>query len=132
MTKKQKNKEIIQGKDIEFNRKALENKKTKMLILNHENKKDRLYERDSGLNHILCQIAKNHKTILAFNLNEIRKQKDKKQKAKILSRMIQNIKLIKKFDNKFRLLNYKSKQQAFSFLNSLGLPTKKARDAVKK
>jgi hypothetical protein len=31
------NQEITKGKNIEFNRTALENKKTKILVLSHEN-----------------------------------------------------------------------------------------------
>ena len=66
---------------------------------------------------------------MAFDLNELRHE-DKKEKAEILSRMLQNIKLIKKFKNKFKLLNTKNKQQAFSFLLTLGLPTEMAKEAL--
>jgi len=124
------NKQIVQGKDIAFNRKALENKKTSMLILNHINKKDKLKQRDSGLNQVLCKIAKDSNIILAIDLKELTKETDKKNKAIILGRIIQNIRLIKKFKNKLKLLNSGNKQQAFSFLLTLGLPTKQAVEAV--
>jgi len=124
------NKQIVQGKDIAFNRKALENKKTSMLILNHTNKKDKLKQRDSGLNQVLCKIAKDSNIILAIDLKELTKETDKKNKAIILGRIIQNIRLIKKFKNKLKLLNSGNKQQAFSFLLTLGLPTKQAVEAV--
>ena len=122
--------EITQGKDIAFNRKTLESKKTEMLVLNHRMGKDKLKQRDSGLNQVLCKIAKDNRIILAIDLNELVKEKDKKTKAVILARMLQNIKLIKKFKNKFLLLNQGNKQQAFSFLISLGMPTDMAREAV--
>ena len=83
--KKSKNKEkvIVQGKDIEFNRKILENKKVNMLILNHKIGKDKLKERDSGLNQVLCKIARNNNITLAIDFSEIRTD-SKKEKAKIL------------------------------------------------
>ena len=120
---------IIQGKDIAFNRLALENKNTKIIILSHENKKDKLKQRDSGLNEVLCRLARKNDIILAIDLSEL-KNKEKKEKAIILARIIQNIKLIKKFKNKFRLLNYTNPVQAFSFLINLGLDTNLAKEAV--
>jgi len=122
-------KKIVKGKDISFNRKALENKQTGMLILSHKNRKDRLKQRDSGLNQVLCKIACNNNIVLAFDLKELKKGR-KKTKAEILGRMLQNIRLIKKYKNKFKLLNYENKQQGFSFLLSLGLPTDMAKKAV--
>jgi len=142
---------IVQGKDIGFNRIILENKKVDMLILSHTNKKDKLKQRDSGLNHVLCNLAKQNNILLAIDLNELIKTQDKpqnssqkfgileleksegfsrKEKALILARMIQNLKLMKKAKNKFKLLNYKNKSQAFSFLLSLGASTEQAKEAV--
>ena len=129
---KQKNKKTIQGKDISFNRIALENKNTETLILSHTNKHDRLNQRDSGLNQVLCKIALENNITLAIDMKEVSETKDKKSKAIILSRIIQNIKLIKKYKNKFKLINYKNKEQAFSFLLSLGLPTNLAKKATEK
>jgi RNase P/RNase MRP subunit p30 len=122
-------KEIVQGKDIEFNRKALESRKTKILTLSHTNKKDKLKQRDSGLNQVLCKIARDNNIILAIDMNEL-KVENKKTKALILSRIMQNIKLIKKYKNNFKLINYSNKEQAFSFLISLGMPTDMAKKAV--
>src|SRR3989344_8293131 len=114
-----KQNKIVQGKDISFNRKQLENKATGLLVLSHKDKKDKLKQRDSGLNHVLAKIAKDNSITLATDLQELTEEKDKKNKATILSRIIQNIKLIKKYKNKFKLLNAGNKQQAFSFLLSL-------------
>ena len=101
-----------------------------MLILSHKLGKDKLKQRDSGLNQVLCKIARDNNITLAIDLKELTEEKDKKNKAIILSRITQNIKLIKKFKNKFKLLNQGNKQQAFSFLLTLGLPTKQAKDAI--
>jgi len=125
-----KNKKIIQGKDISFNRKILENKSTEMLILQHKTGKDKLKQRDSGLNQVLCQIAKDNSIILAIDFQELVQEKDKKTRALILSRILQNIKLIKKYKNQFKLINTGSKNQAFSLLLTLGLPTKQAKESI--
>jgi RNase P/RNase MRP subunit p30 len=126
------NKKIAEGKDIAFNRKVLEDKKTEMLVLSHKNKKDKLKQRDSGLNQVLCKIARDKNKTLTFDLQELKKEKDRKTRAEILARMLQNIKLIKKYKNKFKLINYKNKEQAFSFLLSLGLPTDIAKKSLGK
>ncbi len=121
---------IVYGKDIFFNRNILEKNLATILILSHKQKKDRLRQRNSGLNEVLCKIAKNNNITLAIDLNEIKQEENKEEKAKILSRIIQNIKLIKKFKNKFKLINYKNKPQAKSFLLILGLPTQIIKQAV--
>ena len=72
---------IVQGKDIGFNRIILENKKVDMLILSHTNKKDKLKQRDSGLNHVLCNLAKQNNILLAIDLNELIKTQDKPQNS---------------------------------------------------
>lgn len=128
--RKQGRKAIVQGKSIEFNRLMLENRNVSMLILSHKDKKDRLKQRDSGLNQVLCKIAKDNNIIIAINLNELVEEQDKKQKGKILARILQNIKLMKKFRNNFKLINYNNKNSAFSFLLTLGMPTDMAKKAV--
>ncbi|MEM3405353.1 MAG: hypothetical protein QW117_00015 [Candidatus Pacearchaeota archaeon] len=120
---------IVLGKDIEFNRKILENKKVNMLILNHKQKKDTLRQRDSSLNHILCKIAKKNNVIIAFDFSELERT-DKKEKAILLSRWIQNIKLCKKYKVKFKILTNKNKKNIFSFLLTLSCDTKNAKEAL--
>lgn len=123
------NKEIIiQGRNIEFNRLILENKKVSSLILSHTDKKDRLKQKDSGLNQVLCKIAKQNNITLIIDLDELLKEDNKKTKAEILSRILQNIKLIKKYKNNFKIINFNNKSQASSLLLTLGLPT----DMIKK
>lgn len=127
---KQKEKVIARGKSIDFNRKILENKKVNILILSHEEKKDMLKQRDSGLNHILCKIARDNNIILAIDMNEL-KIENKKEKAKILARIMQNIKLIKKVKNKLIIINKpEDKYNLRSFLLVLGADTSMAKKAA--
>lgn len=120
---------IVKGDNINFNRLILENNKVDMLVLSHKDGKDKLKQRDSGLNEVLCGIAKKNDITLAFDLKELQIE-DKKQRGKIIGRMMQNIFLIKKSKCKIKLINYNDKTQAFSFLLTLGASTIQAKKAV--
>lgn len=127
---------IVLGRDIEFNRKILEMKKVNMLVLQHKLGKDKLKQRDSGLNEILCNIAKNNNIILAIDFSEILENREStpenrrlsgKEQGKILSRLIQNLKLIKKAKNKLIIINKpKDKKNLAALLRVLGADTKLA------
>jgi len=60
--------------------------------------KDTLHQRVSGLNQIMCKIAKAKGTMIAFNLQTIISLKGMKR-ALILGRIAQNIKLCRKYKN---------------------------------
>lgn len=121
----------VLGRDIEFNRKILEMKRVNILVLNHKVGKDKLKERDSGLNQVLCKIARDNNIALAIDFNELR-ETDKKTRAKIISRMIQNIKLIKKYKNKLLIINKPQDRLSLAaFLRVLGADTKLASEASK-
>ncbi len=124
--KKENKQVIVKGKDIEFNRKILEMRKVNILVLNHKIGRDKLKERDSGLNQVLCKIAKDNNITLAIDFNEL-KEEDKKQRAKIISRIIQNIKFIKKYKNKLEIINKPQDKLSLSaFLRILEADTKMA------
>jgi len=128
---KNKEKVIVLGRDIEFNRKILENKRVNILILNHKIGKDKLKERDAGLNQVLCKIARDNSITLAIDFNEIISS-EKKERAKILGRIKQNIKLIKKYKNKLMLINSPEDKLSLSALfRILGADTKLASDVSK-
>jgi len=128
---KNKEKVIVLGRDIEFNRKILENRKVNVLILNHKIGKDKLKERDSGLNQVLCKIARDNSITFAIDFKDITTT-DKRQRAKILGRIKQNIKLIKKFKNKLIVINKPEDKLSLSALfRILGADTKLASDINK-
>jgi RNase P/RNase MRP subunit p30 len=116
----------VQGRDIEFNRKILEMKKVSILVLQHKEGRDSLKQRDSGLNEVLCNIALDNKITLAIDFSELLVE-DKKEKAKILSRIIQNIKLIKRAKCKLIIINKPEDELSLSaFLRVLGADSKLA------
>ena len=117
---------IIKAQDDNFNRKILEYGKFDILLF-PQNKiaKDKPKQLDSGLNNVLAEIAEKNKITIGFDLEELRKI-EKKEKAKILARIKQDIKLCRKAKIKIVLLNYKDKIDSLNFLLSLGASTQQA------
>jgi len=121
---------IVLAQDDEFNRKILEYGKFDILLSPERGKrKDSLKQMDSGLNHVLARIAAKNNVAIGIDMHEISKL-EKKEKAKILGRIIQNIKICRKAKTKLKLLNYKDRIDALSFLLSIGASTSQAKEAL--
>ena len=128
--KKQKQQVIVQAQDDEFNRKIIENKDVNMIInLEMHNRKDRLKQRDSGLNEVLCKLAKQNNIKIGLDISELKNIKGK-EKAKILARIMQNIKLCKRTRAEIVIMGNYDKKNAFSLLTTLGASTEMAKRAV--
>ncbi len=126
--KKEKKTIIVKAQTPEFNRKMFENPDVNIITnLEQHNRKDKLKQRDSGLNEILCKLAKKNKIKIGININNLKKQ-EKKQKAIILSRIIQNIKLCKRTKTPIILLPEQSKQDTMSFMLTLKASTQQAKE----
>src|SRR3989338_1588568 len=135
---------VVRAKNDDFNRKILENKKVNILLSPESGtgiKHDKLKQRDSGLNHVLCKIAKQNNIAIAIDFSEILKkqneekqEKGKKQLAEHLARIMQNIKLCKKSGTKIILMKKQGKNNydLQAFLLTLGMPTNMAKIAVEK
>jgi RNase P/RNase MRP subunit p30 len=123
---KEVRKVIVLGRDIEFNRKILEMKKVNMLVLQNKIGRDKLKQRDSGLNEVLCDIAKKNNVIIGIDFSEILNSEGK-ERGKILGRVIQNLKLMKKAKNKIEIINKPADRRGFQALFLvLGIDTKLA------
>ncbi|MCG2719072.1 MAG: hypothetical protein L6408_09615 [Nanoarchaeota archaeon] len=59
-------------------------------------KKDHLHYRNSGLNQVVCKLAKKRNIAIGFNFNDILITKGK-ERAQILGRMMQNVRLCRKY-----------------------------------
>ena len=120
---------IVEARSNEFNRKLLEYGKFDILLSPEKQKdRDKLRYLESGINSIMAKIATKNKVAIGIDLKEISKL-DKKEKAIRLSRMKQNIKVLRKAKTKLKIINYKDKKDAFSLLISLGASTEQAREA---
>lgn len=120
LIKENKDKEIIfSSDDDELNRKILEKEKINTLLLNQKERRDFQKQRNSGLNHILAKLAKQNEVIIGINLDEVI-ESNGKQKARILARIMQNIKICNKNNLKMKFL-YKIYERNIFDLKSLGL-----------
>lgn len=87
----------IIARDEEFNRRALETLKINYLISpEYDPLKDSLKQRASGFNHVLAEIANKKNITIVVDLTRLNQIQNKKYKAIILSRIIQNIKICRK------------------------------------
>ena len=116
--KESKEKRIFSSNNDELNRKILEKEKIDVLLLNQSQRRDRMKQRDSGLNHVLAKIAKKKGVAIGINLDEIINTRGQK-KAEILARVKQNIKLCNK--KKLRMKFITQKQRNIYDLKALGL-----------
>jgi RNase P/RNase MRP subunit p30 len=110
---------VFSSNDDELNRKILEKEDISILLLNQSGRKDKLKQRDSGLNQVLAKIAKKRDIAIGINLDEIIFAKSI-AKAKILARVSQNIKLCNKNKVKMKFIAEKNERNLYD-LKSLGL-----------
>jgi ribonuclease P/MRP protein subunit RPP1 len=124
--KESKGKKIIfSSSNDELNRKILEKEKIGVLLLNQSQRRDRMKQRSSGLNHVLAKIAKKKGVAIGINLDEIIDPKPK-EKIEILSRIRQNIKICNKNKLKMEFISQKNKRDVRDLKSlglSLGMPT---------
>lgn len=110
---------IFSSDNEETSRKVLEKENIEILLLNQAGKKDFHKQRNSGFNHIMAKMAKKKGIIIGINLDEIVKSSEK-EKAAIIARIRQNIKICSKNKLKMKFI-YKNQKRNFYDLRALGL-----------
>lgn len=105
----------VLGMTDKINRAALEHKKVKALVSpEHSREYDYKDYRNSGLNQVLCKIARDNNKLIIENFTEFLKM-EKKAKALLLGRIMQNARLCKKYDVKFSIAQFiRSEKEAVS------------------
>ena len=122
---KKENKEVIVlAKDDDFNKKIFEMKNVDIVVGLEFGRRDKLKQRNSGMNEIIAKLAKNNNIKIGIDVNRIQKL-NKLDKGRVLSRIIQNIRLCRRTGANIILLNRDSRT-ASSFILSLGGDTKQA------
>ena len=117
--KKNRGKEIVfSSDDDELNRKILEKEKIDILLLNLKEKRDRQKQRESGFDHVMAKLAKKNGVAIGINFDEIINSHGK-NKADILARIRQNVKICNK--EKLKMVFLKAKEKNIYDLKSLGL-----------
>lgn len=128
----------VQGKDDIFNRRVIETMKVNFLVSPEAgDKKDSLKQRDSGLNHVSAKAAAKNNISIIINFSEINSITDKKQKAIILARIMQNIKICRKANCKIKITTFAENPSQIvdeyslkSFLFSLGASSQQVAEAT--
>ena len=86
---------VVQGGDDTVNRDAVSSPNVDILLDPHLGKRrDFMHQRDSGLNHVLCALAKEHNVAIGFSFSAVLRAPTR---AKLLGRMMQNIRLCRKY-----------------------------------
>ena len=126
LIKENRDKKIIfSSDDDELNRKILEKEEINILLLNQEGRKDFQKQRNSGFNQVLAKLAKKKDITIGINLDEIINSEEK-QKAQILARIVQNIKICNKNKLKMKFISKIQKRNIFDLKSLslvLGMPT---------
>lgn len=88
---------LLAVKSSDNDRFFIESKKIKLIYgLEESNKKDYMHQRASGLNHILCEIAKKNNVAIVFSYSSLFNE-NKSMSSILIGRMMQNIQLCKKY-----------------------------------
>ena len=134
---KSKDEVLIAVKSSENNREIIEASKANLIFSFEENnKRDFMHQRASGLNHILCKLARENNVAIGFSLSSILNSKNKHV---ILGRITQNIKLCRKYKVKTVIASFssnpyemKSPHDIISLFETLGMHPKEAKDSLNK
>ena len=119
--RKNLNKKVIfSSNNDDLNRKILEKEKVDIFVPLLADRKDFQKQRNSGLNHVVAKIAKKNNVIIGINLDEIVKSKEK-EKAKVLARIRQNIRLCNKNKIKMQFVFSDKNKREIHDLKALGL-----------
>ncbi len=116
---------IFSSNNEETIRKMLEKEEIDILLLSQAGRKDYQKQRNSGFNHVLAKLAKKKNVTIGINLDEIIKSSEK-EKAAILARVRQNIRICNKNKLKMKFI-YKYQKRNLHDLKALalilGMPT---------
>ena len=85
--------------------------------------KDSLHSRHSGLNHILCELAHKNNIILGFSLSQLLASNNH-ARPYIIGRMMQNIRLARKYKVKIKLASFSHEpiqMRSYNDMVSLGV-----------
>ncbi len=111
---------IVISNDDELTRKLFEKEKNITIAIALKNRKDKLYYRDSGFDEVMANFAGKNNNSLGIIFDELL-EAEKLEKAKILARIKQNMKIAKKRKVRIRFIFVRSDKKDSLDLYSLGL-----------
>jgi len=130
---------LVFVKATEDNRFAFEKSRPSMVFAIEEAQpRDYMHQRGSGLNHILCKLAKENKVKIGFSFNSILNC-NAMTRAQLMGRMQQNILLCRKYKCKTAIASFaktpyemRSPKDLMAFFIELGMHQKEAKDSLKR
>lgn len=126
---------LIKGSNEEVNRVVCENKHVDIFYgLEFFNGKDFIHSRNSGLNQVLCKLAKKNDIVIGFSFGDLMRSQNREIG---LGRMMQNVLLCRKYKLKMFLgsfatnkLELKNKSELMSFGRIIGMSGKEVKDSL--
>ncbi|HLD02859.1 MAG TPA: RNase P subunit p30 family protein [Candidatus Nanoarchaeia archaeon] len=131
---------IVKGGSISRNMEAVNSRKTDILIM-AENipSNDKTHHRNSGLNHLICKLAKENNVAIGFSFSNLLNSTNI---SRVLGRMKQNVRLCRKYkirmmigsfaENEFEMRTAKDLMAFGRVLGMTGSEVKKAMNFEKK
>ena len=133
---KLKNNEVFTAiKSSRDNRGIIEKSKANLIFSLEESfYKDFMHQRASGLDHVMCKLAKENNIAIGFSINSIINSENK---YLILGRIMQNIKLCRKYKVKTTIASFaqnpfemRSPKDLISLFVKLGMHPKTIKDSL--
>ena len=123
---------VVQGSNDEVNRAAVENERIDMLLNPEaERKYDFSDWRNSGLNNVLCKFAAQNKVAIGVDLSSL--PQEKFALAERLGKIMQNIRLCRKFKTKMFIFSSEPIMNDFDLMSissALGMSTSQAKESL--
>ncbi|MBL7050540.1 hypothetical protein ISS04_00065 [Candidatus Woesearchaeota archaeon] len=128
---------IVRSKDDAFDRNLLERGKIDLIFdLENSPRSDFIHQRNSGLNHIFCRLATKKAIVIGTSFSNIF-NKFPFERAQVMGRMKQNIRLCKKYNTKTIFASFAKKPTELrsptdlqSFLISIGSDNQIAKESL--
>ncbi len=126
---------VVKGGDDEVNRISLESRRTDILLSPEFNReRDFIHFRNSGLNQVLCKLAKKNEIAIGFSFSDLMNARNKEI---ILGRMMQNVFLCRKFKVRMVIGSFalkeneiKNRSELISFGNVIGMNGREIKEAL--
>lgn len=113
---------VVHGGSDKVNRQVLDSNKVDILLDPHlGQRRDKMHQRDSGLNQVLVKLAKKNNVAIGISFKNILSSR-----AEDLGRIIQNIELCRKYKVKIVILEYEDRnpEDVNSLFKVLGMTAK--------
>ncbi len=128
----------IRGSDDAFNRRVIETMNIDYLVSPEiGNKRDTLRQVDSGINHVVAKEAKKKDIKILIDLKKFR-DLEKKERSKILARMMQNVEISRKAGCEMKIASFAQEEKEIidekgrqSFGTTLGMSSQQVRDCTR-